>query len=162
MVRRFVLFSNSSSIWHNIMYRLWQQRLVTYTIIGALILLIAVIIWEKLSGWLRLSTTQFIYLIGHNLLGTHSLFSSPVIPVMYDLLHFTRSWTGLLSSNEDAEPHTTCPRIPNWTMLDMEFRCLKFPSLTFGFPAMSSRLTVNQYHTSFIKDSIIPGLNPFF
>jgi len=32
------------------MYRLWQQRLVTYTIIGVLILLIAVIIWEKLSG----------------------------------------------------------------------------------------------------------------
>ena len=34
----------------DIMYRLWQQRLVTYTIIGVLILLIAVIIWEKLSG----------------------------------------------------------------------------------------------------------------
>ncbi|KAL9712604.1 t-SNARE VTI1 [Leucoagaricus gongylophorus] len=30
--------------------RMWQQRLVTYTIIGVLILLIVVIIWEKLSG----------------------------------------------------------------------------------------------------------------
>ncbi|KAJ3567789.1 hypothetical protein NP233_g6131 [Leucocoprinus birnbaumii] len=30
--------------------RMWQQRIVTYTIIGVLILLIVVIIWEKLSG----------------------------------------------------------------------------------------------------------------
>jgi len=79
--------------------------------------------WVIEVVYLPVYTCLFIW-IGPNLLGTHSLFSSPVIPVLRDFLHFIIPRMGLSSDNEDAEPHTTChailwnkrPRIPSWTI----------------------------------------------
>ena len=99
-------------------YRMWQQRLVTYTIIGVLILLIVVIIWEKLSGWYRgclpslyeacIGRGVLFFWIEHSILGTLYLSSSLVVEFRHDLSHFARPWTGL--------------RIESYSTRDQEFR----------------------------------------